>query len=112
MKTLLLTFMILIGQKAQAITYCHTPTLNKIFKIEDNHIVFLNSLDRSVARTIAEAQSRNKNDRNGINKVLDYDNQKHIIHIDNEDHFSDLNDYIIIRNKEGHEITYPLTCSH
>lgn len=111
MKTLLLLTMTIIASNSFAAIVCHTPRMNKTFEINDNKISFIKEDEYSKKREIASVISRNKNDFKGMTKIVDFENQKHIIHIENSKEFSDANDYLIVKNKLGHEVTYPLTCN-
>jgi hypothetical protein len=47
---------------------------------------------------------------NGFSKFFYVSGKKYTIHIDDKDNFSDIDDYMIIKSSNGHEITYPLNC--
>lgn len=108
-KTLFTLIFSLSTINVMASIVCHTPRMNKNFEIKDNHVSFFNELSNK-NREIASLVSRNKLAQNGITKIVDFENQKHIIHIEDTSNFSDVNDYIIIRNHVGHEVTYPISC--
>lgn len=93
---------------------CHTPRMNKIFKIssEDQKITFFQEYELTNKRAIASIDSYEKLTSTKITKITNFENQKHIIHIENTDQFSDANDYIIIKSAKGHEVTYPLLCKN
>ena len=114
MKTSLSIFIILCGisLNSMAAIVCHTPRMNRNFEIDDNKISFFQEGSELKHREIASLVTRNKVDGIGLTKVVNFENQKHIIHIENVDHFSDINDYIIIKNNTGHEIVYPLSCNN
>ena len=98
---------------------CHTPNHSKEFIIEKNSITFqiprsLNTKvkNRSLASSgIIISSIRKKLRGNGITRYLNFEGQKHTFHIENKDHFSEVDDYLSIRSQKGHEIIYPLTCS-
>ena len=111
MKTLMLTFLTIATFNTQASVLCHTPRMNKIFEVNGNKITFFNeSESHSNKRQIASVSGRTISSVSGFTKVVDFENQKHTIHISDMNNFSDFNDYIIIRARTGHEVTYPLTC--
>lgn len=110
MKTLLLLTFTMITVNAQASILCHTPRLNKIFEIKDTKVTFFNEFDKAANRELASIASRNRNNDKGFTKVVEFENQKHTIHIADAAHFSDVEDYIIIKVKSGHEVTYPISC--
>jgi hypothetical protein len=96
---------------AEANVVCHTPRLNKIFELKsDNNVTFFHENDSSLRRELASLVSRNKVSDSGVTKIVNFENQKHTIHINDMKKFSDADDYIIIKAKSGHETTYPLLC--
>jgi hypothetical protein len=111
MKTLLVLTLLVMTAKSFASIICHTPRMNKIFEINDNKVSFIHEGDRSSDRAIASLISRNKNDAKGITKIVDFEGAKHTIHIEDAKRFSDVEDYILIKSKTGHEIIYPITCN-
>ena len=112
MKTWILLLLTLITFDTEASVLCHTPRLNKIFEVNDKKVTFFNEFDSRAKRQIASVPSCTKNSEGGMTRVVDFENQKHIIHISDVNNFSDVNDYIIIKSRTGHEVTYPLTCEH
>ena len=99
---------------------CHTPRIQMAFKISDQHIAFIESKGlglgselegRSVASS-AINQVRTRLTATGFTKTLERNGKRHTIHINNGNNFSQFDDYIVIRNSEGHEITYPLECEN
>lgn len=93
---------------------CHTPQVAMAFKINNQNIAFIErSNPGDNLRSIASTEVHNVRTRltqNGFTKTLQYNNKRHTIHIANSGEFNHFDDYIIIRNNEGHEITYPLDC--
>lgn len=110
MKAFILSILILTSFYAEASILCHTPRMNKIFEVSDKKITFFNEFDNNAKRELASVTPRSKSNSTGITKTVDFENQKHIIHIGDMNSFSDVNDYIIIKSRTGHEVTYPLTC--
>ena len=110
MKSLIFTFITLLAFNTEASVLCHTPRMNKIFEVSDKKITFFNEFDSHAKRELASVSSRTKSADTGVTKIVDFENQKHTIHISDMNNFSDVNDYIIIRSRTGHEVTYPLTC--
>lgn len=110
MKALVITFFTLLSFNTEASILCHTPRMNKIFEVSDKKVTFFNEFDSHTKRTLASVTSRSKNENMGVTRVVQFENQKHTIHIANMNSFSDVNDYIIIKSKTGHEVTYPLSC--
>lgn len=110
MKTLVITFFTLLTFNTEASVLCHTPRMNKIFEVSDKKVTFFNEFDSKAKRELASVTSRSKSIDMGVTKVVEFENQKHTIHIANMNSFSDVNDYIIIKSRTGHEVTYPLSC--
>ncbi len=112
MKALFITIIAVMSFNTQASIVCHTPRSNKIFEIKDTKVTFFNEFDMSAKRELASVISRTKSSEKGITKIVNFENQKHTIHIENASNFSDTEDYIIIKAKSGHEMTYPLSCQN
>ena len=111
MKTLFIISVVVASlQVTEAGVVCHTPRLNKIFELKDSSVTFFHENDSSARRELASLASRNKISDVGVTKIVTFENQKHIIHINDLKNFSDADDYIIIKAKSGHETTYPLIC--
>ena len=110
MKTLVITFFTLLTFTTSASVLCHTPRMNKIFEVSDKKVTFFNEFDSKAKRELASVASRSKSNDMGVTKVVEFENQKHTIDIANMNSFSDVNDYIIIKSRTGHEVTYPLSC--
>jgi hypothetical protein len=112
MKALSIIICSIISFGANASIICHTPRSNKIFEIKETKVTFFNEFDMSAKRELASVISRSRSNEFGMTKIVDFENQKHIIHIANASHFSDSEDYIIIKAKSGHEVTYPISCEN
>jgi hypothetical protein len=112
MKTLVLSLITILSINSYASIVCHTPRMNKQFEIKENKISFFKEENELKNREIASLVSRNKSELKGLTKIVDFENQKHTIHIEDKNNFSDVNDYLVIRNKSGHEIIYPISCNN
>ena len=110
MKNLIMTFCILFTFNTQASVLCHTPRMNKIFEVSDRKVTFFNEFDSKAKRELASVASRSKTNNLGVTQVVEFENQKHTIHIADMNSFSDVNDYIIIKSRTGHEVIYPINC--
>lgn len=98
----------------EAAIICHTPRVQMAFKLSENNVAFLKQ-GLSDGRSVASeniTQVRTRLTATGLSRTLDYNGKRHTIHIGNGQSFSQLDDYIVIRNSEGHEITYPLECEN
>lgn len=88
---------------------CHTPRMKKIFTLESGQITFHDSNDIVTdGRKIASSRTQVRG--KGITKTLRFEGQKYRVHIDQVGKFSQVEDYLSISNRQGHEITYPLSC--
>lgn len=112
MKALFITIIAVMSFNSQASIVCHTPRSNKVFEIKDTKITFFSEFDSSAKRELASVPSRTKSNETGVTKIVNFENQKHTIHIGDTANFSDTEDYIIIKAKSGHEVTYPLSCQN
>jgi len=110
MRALFITALTIISFSSNASIVCHTPRSNKIFEIKDTKITFFNEFDNATKRELASLTSRSKSTEKGMTKIVNFENQKHTIHITDTANFSDSEDYIVIKAKSGHEVTYPLIC--
>ena len=110
MKSLVITFLALLTFNTEASVLCHTPRMNKVFEVSDKKVTFFSEFDSHAKRELASVVARNKSEAQGITKVVEFENQKHTIHITDMNNFSDVNDYIIVKSRAGHEVTYPLSC--
>lgn len=91
---------------------CETPRGTKVLVIDDQKVSISQPLRISQNRAVASVQGvRTKLEGPGFTKVLFHNGAKHIIHIEDRKNFSVVDDYLIIRSNEGHEMTYPLECN-
>ena len=92
---------------------CHTPRMDKEFTITPAQITFYEEAELTPTRSIASVQLvRTRKTVKGFTKILNIDGHRYSIHIENTESFSDVDDYIAIKNGKGHEVTYPLTCKN
>ena len=109
MKKATLILGLLFSVSSFASIECHTPRMNKTFTIKSDRVTFFNGQAQE-GREIASAPTRTRNTAKGFTKILNFKGRKHTIHINDKNSFSNVNDYIIVRNRRGHEMTYPLSC--
>lgn len=83
---------------------CSTPRNNVAIKIDGDK---LSLKGRFPAETIAQ---RTKQVGNSITKVFFLAGEKHTIHLENKNQYSEFDDFINIKTRKGHEITFPLHC--
>ena len=117
MKTTIITLMafLIMGQTAFAAIVCSSDRMQKDLVISKSSIVFQEYKDSSDSRSIASTDPlgvRTKNTTTGFNKVVFFEGQKHTIHVNDTNNFSEVEDYITIRSQKGHEIIYPLSCQN
>ena len=116
MKTITLLSLLFLSTNAFSSIECETPRLEKKFKIEGEKVVFLKGEDDSKnrdGRIIASVNNvRTRVSYKGFTKTLNFDGLKHTIHINDSSSFSEIEDYIVVRNKLGHQMTYPLSCQN
>ena len=107
MKTTLLTLILmatsLVSTQAMELE-CSTPRKNIVLKLDDNKL----KLDgRFPAETIVQ---RSKTRGNSLSKIFYISGDKHTLHIENTTAFNEFDDYINIKSRQGHEMTYPVEC--
>lgn len=95
---------------------CHNERMRKSFVIHKNQVTINIEREDYSGRSIAslsysQRATRTKHHANGFSKIMSFEGKKYTLHIEDTKNFSELNDYISIRSKEGHEITYPLYCT-
>jgi len=107
----IMTFLLMLSTGASAAITCSTPRNAKVISMDENKVSISRPLQFTKERSIASVDSaRTKLVGSGFTKVLFHDGAKHIIHVEDKKSFSELDDYLIIRSAEGHEMTYPLEC--
>lgn len=106
-KLLTITFLTLfVGQVFGSQIKCTSERLGQTFQIEKTTVTFTDNDGRS----LASVGTRTKMRGYSVDKILSYNNKRMTIHVDNKTSFSPLNDYVVLKNSRGHEITYPLDC--
>lgn len=105
-KLIIIASLLLSAQAFAGQIECHAERLGKVFKLNKTEIAMEDSEGRSIASVGARTRLRGQS----IEKMMSYDNQSITIHVDNRESFSPLNDYIVLKNSLGHEITYPIDC--
>ena len=107
MKKLLLTTLLISASMSFAAPIkvkCSTPRSNVVIKINGNNL----SLDgRFPAETVAQ---RTKLSGSSITKIFYVAGEKHTIHLNDKNSFNELEDFVNIKSRKGHEMTFPLTC--
>lgn len=113
MKTLLTIALFVITQNISAAIVCETPRETKKIEIGDQKVTISGPEELGPSRVVASVKAvRTKLQGTGFTKVLFHSGAKHIIHVEDKNSFSEVDDYLIIRSAEGHEITYPLNCKN
>ena len=93
---------------------CHTHRGAKIFQIVGNQVSVDIKSDWDAPRRPASIfqNARNKLNAKGLTKIVFFEGHKHTLHIENVDKLNEVDDYVTISSKKGHEITYPLNCKN
>lgn len=109
-----MTVLALFSTAMAASIVCSSPRLKKSLKISNSRVAFLeeSQLDGRQLASSDIAGVRTRNTAKGFTKILHYEGHKHMIHIEDTKDFSELEDYIVIKSREGHEMTYPLNCEN
>lgn len=100
---------------------CENPRINKKIVLTGHKVTFLNTEKlfkhqaegrrlASIGRTFEYV--RTQKTHSSLTKFVNFEGNKHTIHIENKNGFSYVNDYISIKSREGHELTYPLNCHY
>lgn len=115
----LITFLISLifggnAHSSEMLLNCHTPTMSKSFTIKNTKIIFhgpdtydlspFQSVNRNLSSVLTQKEGK------GFTKIVFYENHKYMIHVTDINALNDKNDFLSIQSKEGHEMTYPLTC--
>jgi hypothetical protein len=104
-------FFFIVTVQAWASITCTTPRESKVLVIKKESISLSRPYLDQGNRGVASASSiRTKVKGNGFTKVLFINGDKHTIHVEDKKSFSEVNDYLVIRSRIGHEMTYPLNC--
>jgi hypothetical protein len=102
--TLLMTASLSYAAPAPIKVKCSTPRSNVVIKINGNNL----SLDgRFPAETVAQ---RTKINGSAITKIFFVGGEKHTIHLNDKNNFNELEDFVNIKSRKGHEMTFPLNC--
>lgn len=67
-------------------------------------------LDHRLPASSATVSTRTRFTMKGFKKFFKFENKRYYIHIEDKKGFSEVDDFVVIQNGEGHEITYPLSC--
>ncbi|MCB9090977.1 MAG: hypothetical protein H6621_11965 [Halobacteriovoraceae bacterium] len=88
---------------------CHTFYNEMSVIVEGNQVALhkYNSSDREVAST-QKAKTIKK--PSGLSKTFYQDGLKHKLSIKNTESFNDVDDCLVVTNKDGHKMSYPLIC--
>lgn len=91
---------------------CKTHRGAKVFKIVGNRVSINLSNDIESPRMPASlnTKARHKVNAKGVTKVLFFEGNKHLVHVEDTMNPSSLDDYVTITTNQGHAITYPLNC--
>lgn len=109
-KTIVFLISAIIATQSFAGIICHTPRMSKVFHIDQNKVAVYQN-DVKNGREIASTnQARTQYTTTGFSKVMQHLGHKITLHIEDSKNYSEINDYLVIRDQAGHEITYPINC--
>lgn len=74
------------------------------------NLSFQRHLDRSPSSVLNSGPVQRV--QNGIRKIFQHQNYQYQVVIKDLSQFSEVDDYLSIRSKQGHQITFPLYCSY
>ncbi len=109
-KTIAILLCALITAQSFAGVICHTPRMSKVFHLDQNKVAVFQNDVKNGREVASSNQARTQYTATGFTKVLQHLGHKITLHIEDSKNYSEVNDYLVIRNQEGHEITYPLNC--
>lgn len=89
---------------------CNVPRIDKIIKISGEK-VSIHKIDEITRKIASVSMIRSQKSMTGITKIMSHQGHKYTIHINDTKNFSEVDDFVSIRSKKGHEITYPLICN-
>jgi hypothetical protein len=83
----------------------------RVLHISDQGIKITESHEVGIGRQTASIQNvKTRKSGTAITSVMKYNNHKCTVHIDNQNEFSPTEDYLLVKNNDGHEMIYPLHC--
>jgi hypothetical protein len=94
--------------------YCHSARKERIFVLDGEQVAFFNFQDGvQNFRAIASVSGTPlKRVNHTLTKNLFLEGREHQIFIKDETQFNEADDFIQITSKEGHRMTYPLSCQN
>ncbi len=110
--SLLITITLLIStaMSSDKKLICSVERLNQAFHLKENSITFYD-IENQDGRSIASINKlRTIKQDEGITKIIIYNNLRYSFHIENQNNFSNHEDYLTIHSNKGHEIIYPIDC--
>jgi hypothetical protein len=110
-----LVFLLFVSQAEAKSLKCTCDRLAKSWVIEQGRIVMHSEGHtqgvRQIASELNEIRSfRTQLTSQGVSRIINHNGLKYSIHVNNLNSPSELDDYVAIKNGEGHEVVYPLNC--
>ena len=111
-----LFLLFMVGQLNAAVkpmkAKCQTPRGFHKFSIDNNNVQIIKGLgkDQRLPASSIKLNSRTRYTLKGFKKYFRYDDKNYYIHVEDSKSFSELDDFVVIKNSKGHEMTYPLEC--
>lgn len=97
---------------ASSAVICQTPRKSRSILIENGQISFLRNGEISARNVASLKNSSNFSLPKKFKKSIRSEGSVYTIYINNTKSFSEVDDYVTIKNNKGHEITYSLNCSN
>lgn len=94
---------------------CSTPRESHRFVIDNVEVDVQkgwDKLDKRLPASAIKLNTRTRYTMKGFKKYFNWNKNRYYIHIENREDFSEVDDYVVIQNEKGHEITYPLDCKN
>ncbi|MCB9059996.1 MAG: hypothetical protein H6622_00570 [Halobacteriovoraceae bacterium] len=112
MKTSFIILFTLLSSTLSAFElYCYTPRKSKCFKVSQDNFTVLEERGNQRSRGISSVEKlKTLYTGKSLTKYVKFEGDDYQIHVDNINSPSDMNDYLIVKNSEGHEMIFSLTC--
>jgi len=93
---------------------CSVERMGKSIKIEKNYVV-MSDLNIESNRQVASINenkipSRTRFSGKSIEKIMYVSGEKYLLHINDINAYSEINDYLIIKSQKGHEMMFSVNC--
>lgn len=116
MKLFIFSVLLLLSFFAQAKTaerlHCKTQNMEKEFDLYQDKIAFYEDSvqNKNLDRKVASIQLLRTGGGQHLFKMFKYEGDVYTVEVKNLNKLDWTSDYLSIRSKKGHEITYPIKC--